>query len=91
LITFVVHFYSKLCPNDIVPLPDRFQMSVFYLPYAVAALNLIFSGHHGGAMAVSGLIVSQMLYMLAWDSTGGRPTPKADSWLAAPTWFKNLF
>jgi len=67
------------------------QTSVVYLPYVVATMDLFMEGHYGGAVAVSGLIVSQVLYMLEWDSTGGTPTPKRNSRLAAPTWFKNLF
>ena len=67
------------------------QTSIVYLPYAVAVMDLFMGGPFGGAMAVSGLIVSQALYMLEWDSTGGETTPKRNSRLAAPTWFKNLF
>lgn len=54
-------------------------------------MDLLMGGPYAGAIAVSGLIVSQAFYMLEWDSNGGNPTPKRNSWLAAPTWFKNLF
>ena len=91
LITFVVHFYSKLYPNAIASLFGLVQTSIVYLPYTVAAMDLLMGGPYWGAVAVSGLIVSQVLYMLEWDSTGGESTPKRNSWLAAPTWFKNLF
>ena len=67
------------------------QTSIVYLPYAVAAMDLLMRGPYAGAIAVSGLIVSQAFYMLEWDSNGGTPTPKRNGWLAAPTWFKNLF
>ncbi len=67
------------------------QTSIIYLPYAVAAMELLMGGPYAGAIAVSGLIVSQAFYMLEWDSNGGTPTPKRNGWLAAPTWFKNLF
>jgi len=91
LITFVVHFYSKLYPNDTVCLYGLCRTSVVYLPYAMAAMYLFIGNHYWGSVAVSGLIVSQALYMLEWDSTDGRPTPKRNHRLAAPTWFKNLF
>jgi len=54
-------------------------------------MDLVTDGPYGGVVAASGLIVSQVLYMLEWDSTGGESTPKRNSWLAAPTWFKNFF
>lgn len=91
MIAFVIHFYSKLYPNAMASLFGFIQMSIVYLPYAVAAMDLIMGGPYQGAVAVSGLIVSQVLYMLEWDSTGGGSTPKRNGWLAAPTWFKNLF
>jgi len=52
-------------------------------------MTLLMNGPYGGAMAVSGLIVSQALFMLEWDSTGGGP--KRNRWLAAPSWFKSFF
>lgn len=67
------------------------QTSIVYLPYAMVVMDLFIDGPYGGAVAMSGLIVSQTLYMLEWDSTSGEPTPKRKSWLAAPNWFKNLF
>lgn len=91
MITFFIHFYSKLYPNAMASLFGLIQTSIVYLPYAVAGMDLLFDGPYGAAVAVSGLIVSQVLYMLEWDSTGGEPTPKRNSWLAAPTWFKRLF
>jgi hypothetical protein len=90
-VTFLIHFYSKLYPNAIANIFGLIQTSVVYLPYAVTAMDLLMNGPYGGAMAVSGLLVSQAFYMLEWDSTGGEPTPKRNRWLAAPTWFKNLF
>jgi Derlin-2/3 len=91
LIAFVIHFYSKLYPNSVASLFGLIQTSIVYLPYALAAMDILMDGPFGGIMAVSGLIVSQALYMLEWHSTSGESTPKRNSWLAAPTWFKNLF
>lgn len=88
MVTFLIHFYSKLYPDAIANIFGLIQTSVVYLPYAVVALDLLMHGPYGGAIAVSGLIVSQAFYMLEWNSTG---TPKRNRWLAAPTWFKNLF
>ena len=91
MIPFIIHFYSKLYPNGVANIFGVIQTSIVYLPYAVAGMDLLMGGPYAGAIAVSGLIVSQAFYMLEWDSNGGNPTPKRNSWLAAPTWFKTLF
>jgi Derlin-2/3 len=91
LITFFIHFYSKLYPNAMASLFGLIQTNIVYLPYAVAAMDLLIDGPYGAAVAVSGLIVSQALYMLEWGSASGESAPKRNSWLAAPTWFKKLF